>query len=456
MLRTHTCGELRKKDAGKKVKLAGWADTIRSYGKLNFVDLRDRYGKTQVVIKGKLDIKPEYCIQISGEVKERKKGTENKKIETGDVEVLANKIEVFNKTPPLPFGIDEEDVGEDVRLKYRYLDLRSSKMQSNLELRHKVNSAIHAYMENAGFIGVETPILAKSTPEGARDYIVPSRVNPGKFYALPQSPQLFKQLLMVAGYDKYYQIARCMRDEDLRADRQPEFTQLDIEMSFVEVDDVLKEMEKLWAYVFKEVLGVKVKTPFLRMTYDEAMKKYKTDSPDLRKNKKDPKEFAFTWVTDFPAFEFSNEDKRWYATHHPFTSPEDGADYSNLGKVKSKAYDLVLNGSEIGGGSIRIHLPEVQQKVLGVLGIDEKEAKDKFGFLLDALSHGAPPHGGIALGLDRIAAIMAGEESIREVIAFPKNKAAQDVMLDAPSVVSEKQLKEVHIKTDLPKKAKKK
>jgi len=452
MLRTHTCGELRKKDAGKKVKLAGWVDTIRAYGKINFIDLRDRYGKTQIVIKGKSDLKLEYCVQISGEVKARKEGTGNKNLDTGDVEVLASDVKVFNKSPPMPFEIGDENVGEEPRLKYRYLDLRTKKMQKNLVLRAEVYRAIHDYMADKGFIHIETPILAKSTPEGARDYMVPSRVNPGKVYALPQSPQLFKQLLMIAGYDKYYQIARCFRDEDLRADRQPEFTQLDIEMSFVEIDDVLKEMEELYKYIFDKVLGVKLKTPFPRITYAESMKKYKRDNPDVRKK---GEKFAFVWVTDFPMFVYDDADKRWYATHHPFTSPEDDANYKNPGKVSSKSYDLVLNGTELGGGSIRIHNAEIQKKVFEVLGISEKEAKDKFGFLLDALSHGAPPHGGIAFGLDRVAALMAGYESIREVIAFPKNKAAQDIMLDAPSVPSAEQLKEAHIKFESKKKGKK-
>ena len=446
MLRTHTCGELRKKDKGKKVKLCGWVDTIRSYGKLHFIDLRDRYGKIQIVVKGKLDLKPEYVVCISGKIELRKKGTENKKVSTGDVELVSEKIDVLNKSRVLPFEVGE-DVGDDMRMKYRYLDLRSPKMQENLLLRHKVSKAINDYMDNAGFINIETPILGKSTPEGARDYIVPSRVNAGKFYALPQSPQVLKQLLMISGFDKYYQIPRCFRDEDLRADRQPEFTQLDVEMSFVEPDDVISEMEKLWTYVFKEVLGVKLKTPFPRMNYDEAMKKYKRDNPDTRKK---GEKFAFVWITDFPMFEYNKEDKRLYATHHPFTMPSGEVNK----KSKSAAYDLVLNGSEIGGGSIRIHDSEIQKKVFDILGISEKEAKDKFGFLLDALSYGAPPHGGIAFGIDRICAIMAGTDSIRDVIAFPKNKAAQDVMLDAPNEINKEQLKEAHIGLDVKKRKK--
>jgi aspartyl-tRNA synthetase len=449
MMRTHTCGELRGNDSGKKVKLCGWVDTIRAYGKLNFIDLRDRYGKTQIVVKEKLDVKPEYCVLISGVVQKRKKGTENDKLESGEIEVLAERVEILNSSGAMPFDINDSGVSEDVRLKYRYLDLRGKKMQENLSLRSKVVKAMHDYMCSHEFLNIETPILGKSTPEGARDYIVPSRVSAGKFYALPQSPQILKQILMVSGFDKYYQIARCFRDEDLRADRQPEFTQLDVEMSFIEPDDVISEIEGLFKFIFKEVLNVNLKTPFPKISYDEAMKKYKTDAPDLRK-KKD--EFAFVWVVDFPMFEYNDEDKRWYAKHHPFTMPS-GSDYSKPEKVKSDAYDLVLNGVEIAGGSIRIHSSDIQNKVFKVLGISEKEAKEKFGFLLSALSHGAPPHGGIAVGLDRVMQIITRSESIRDVIAFPKNKAAQDVMLDAPSDVSEKQLREAHIKLDVGKKS---
>jgi len=440
--RTHTCGELRKKDSGKKVKLCGWVDSIREHGRLAFVDLRDRYGKTQIVLKdSKVKLGVEYCVQIEGRVQARKKGTENKDLETGEVEVLGEKINVLSESGPLPFEIGDEKVGEEVKLEKRYLDLRGEKLQKNLMLRHKIYRTIMDYMDKEEFVYIDTPILAKSTPEGARDYLVPSRVNAGKFYALPQSPQLFKQLLMVSGFDRYYQIARCFRDEDLRADRQPEFTQLDIEMSFIDQDDLIREMEGLWRSVFKEVLGVSLKIPFQRMKYEDAMKKYKSDSPDIRKKGED---WGFVWITDFPMFEYNDEDKRWYAMHHPFTSPV-GGDFSSPVKVKAKAYDLVLNGSEIGGGSIRIHDLGMQEKVFEVLGISKKESRDKFGYLLDALSFGGPPHGGIAFGLDRVAALMAGVESIRDVIAFPKNKAAQDMMLDSPSEVSDAQLKEAHI-----------
>ena len=301
-------------------------------------------------------------------------------------------------------------------------------------------------MDKNNFVHIETPMLAKSTPEGARDYIVPSRVNAGKFYALPQSPQIFKQLMMVSNYDKYYQIARCFRDEDLRADRQPEFTQLDIEMSFVEKEDIIELMEGLFKFIWKEILDVNIKTPFPRMSYKEAMDKYKRDNPDIRKKEE---KWGFVWIVDFPSFEWNEEDKRWYAVHHPFTSPEDNADFSKPEKIKAKAYDLVLNGSEIGGGSIRIHSKDIQDKVFETLGLSKTEANEKFGFLLKALSFGAPPHGGIAFGLDRISQIMTGADNIRDVIAFPKNKDAADLMMDAPSSVSPQQLKEVHIKLDL-------
>src|SRR3989338_2356475 len=450
MMRTHTCGELRISEKGNHVNLCGWVDKIRAVGKVNFIDLRDRYGKTQIVVLGKHELKLEYCVQVSGEVVERK--DKNKDMETGDIEIFVKKVEdikVLNECPSLPFNLDDENVDEDIRLKYRFLDLRTKKLQNKLILRSKLLKAIMDYMDGSGFIYLETPILAKSTPEGARDYIVPSRVNPGKFYALPQSPQIFKQLSMVAGFDRYFQIARCFRDEDLRADRQPEFTQLDIEMSFVEVEDIINEMEGLVKFVWKEVLHEEIKTPFPRISYTEAMKKYVRDNPDVRKK---GEKWGFTWVVDFPSFEWNEEDERFYAVHHPFTSPEDNADFSSkekIKKIKAKAYDLVLNGSEIGGGSIRIHDSKIQKKVFETLGIGEKEAHEKFGFLLNALSYGAPPHGGIAFGMDRIAQLMSGSDNIRDVIAFPKNKEARDLMMDAPSSISEAQLREANIKLDL-------
>jgi len=432
--------------------LCGWAATIRAHGAVVFIDLRDRYGVTQVVLNKKSKdfekaktLALESCIRVSGEVVARKAGTENKDIHTGTIELACHELEVYNSCPPLPFMLNDDEVNEDLRLKYRYLDLRSDRLRKNLILRHKVYKAIHNAMDKEGFLHFETPILYKSTPEGARDYIVPSRLHPGKFYALPQSPQLFKQLLMMANYDRYYQIAKCFRDEDSRSDRQPEFTQLDVEMAFIEREDIIHSMEKVVASIFKEALNVDLKIPFPRMSYDEAMKKYNSDKPDIRK----PGErFAFLWVLDFPMFEYREEDKRWYAMHHPFTSPMPNSNFAKPETIKAKAYDLVLNGVEIGGGSIRIHDRETQTKVFKVLGITEEEAQRKFGFLLDALSHGAPPHGGIAFGVDRFLQLMTDSKSIREVIAFPKNQAAQDLMLDTPSDVTDKRLKEAHIKID--------
>jgi aspartyl-tRNA synthetase len=445
-LRTHTCGELRATDEGKKVTLCGWIDTVRSHGKISFVDLRDRYGKTQIIIVGAHELKQEYSVQINGLVQKRKAGTENKNLATGDIEILSEKIEVLNKCPQLPFELNNLDVSEDLRLQYRFLDLRTSELQKSLILRHKIIKSFRDYFDKEGFIEIETPLLGKSTPEGARDYVVPSRVNPGKFYALPQSPQLYKQLLMVGGYDRYFQIAKCLRDEDLRADRQPEFTQLDVEMSYVEEEDVYSVVEKSLKHVLKEVFNVDIKIPFQRLPYAESMQKYNSDKPDLRKNKEDSNEFAFAWITEFPMFEYSKEEKRLVAAHHPFCMPND---IKNIKKdplkLKARTYDLVLNGTELLSGSIRIHVPEIQKEVFEVLGLSEKEMEEKFGFLLKAFSFGAPPHGGFAIGLDRLIQIMVKAPSIREVIAFPKNKDARDIMLDAPSEISEKQQKEVHI-----------
>lgn len=452
MLRTHTCGELRKKDSGKKVILCGWVDTIREHGKLSFIDLFDRYGKIQIVYIGKHGLKIGFCAKITGSIQERKKGTENKEIETGDIELFAEKIEMLNESPALPFDVNDANVSEDVRLKYRFLDLRGNKLQRNLILRHKIIKAFRDFFDKEEFIEVETPFLGKSTPEGARDYLVPSRVNPGLFFALPQSPQLYKQLLMVSGFDRYFQIARCMRDEDLRADRQPEFTQLDAEMSFISEEDIFSVVEKALKHVLKEVFNIELKIPFQRISYDEAIKNYKSDKPDLRKDKSNKKEFSFVWVVDFPLFEYSEEEKRYVAAHHPFCMP---IELDKIGKepskVKARTYDLVLNGVELLSGSIRIHSPKIQSRVFKALGINEKEAEKKFGFLLSALSYGAPLHGGFAMGLDRLIQILIGADSIRDVIAFPKTKEVRDIMLDAPSEVEQKQLKENHIKIDLPK-----
>lgn len=589
MERTHTCVELTEKNKGKKVTLQGWVSKRRDHGKLIFIDLRDRYGITQVVFNpkdskeahqeaGKLG--KEFVVKLTGKVARRPKGTENKAIKTGKIEVQATNLEILNPAEtPLPIEIDEHLLaGEDQRLRYRFLDLRREELQKNIVLRHRTVKAFRDFFDKEGFLEIETPVLAKSTPEGARDFLVPSRVHPGKFFALPQSPQLFKQILMVSGFDKYFQIVKCFRDEDLRADRQLEFTQVDVEMSFVETDDVLKVMEKSMAFVFKQALKVKVKTPFPRMTFEEAMNNYGSDKPDTRfaleladvsqelsgtsfeifnkvlekkgsikallvpkgsekltkkdvdkltelaklykakglmsvwvkgkgiesqiakflpektikallsktkakdkdllllvadtwltacnslgyirlalgqkLNLVDKKKWNFLWVFDFPLLDWSDEEQKWQAMHHPFTSPKD-KDLKLLDsqpeKAKAKAYDLVLNGVEIGGGSIRIHRRDVQEKMFKALGIGKEEAERKFGFLLNAFKFGAPPHGGIALGLDRIIALMCNVESIREVIAFPKNKATISLMDDAPSTVSERQLKELSLKLDLEK-----
>jgi len=461
MLRTHTCGELRKKDNGKKVVLSGWIDTIRLHGNVAFIDLRDRYGKTRIVflksckdyekLKGLLQ---ESCIQVKGEVVERKKGSENKDLETGEVEVLAEGLEIYAKSAVIPFQLGEENVNEDVRMKYRFLDLRRPEMQKNLAFRSKVIQAAREYFIQEGFIELDTPLLVKPTPEGARDYIVPSRVNAGKFYALPQSPQLYKQLLMISGFDRYFQVARCLRDEDLRQDRQPEHTQFDLEMSFVESEDIMGFVEGLYKYIFKKVLGVELKK-FERLTYAESKKKYNSDKPDLRKNKEDKKEFAFCWVYDFPLFSYNKDEKKWEPEHHMFTSPKkEHLEFleKDPGKVLGDLFDVVLNGVELGSGSIRITNPELQERVMKVIGMTKEQARKKFGFLLDAYEYGGPVHGGMGLGVDRLVALMLGYNDIREVIAFPKNKSAQCPMDGSPGDVDEIQLKEAHVKIDIPKK----
>ncbi|MEW6620441.1 MAG: aspartate--tRNA ligase [bacterium] len=579
MKRTHTNGELRLKDENKQVTLLGWVNRRRDHGGLIFIDLRDREGITQIVFNPEIDeishaqahnLRPEFVIGIHGYVRPRPKGTANPNLPTGEIEVIANHLEIINPSKTPPFLIDETiNVSEDTRLKYRFLDLRRPSLQKNLILRHKIYQATRKYLDEQGFIEVETPMLIKSTPEGARDYLVPSRVNPGKFYALPQSPQLFKQILMCAGYDKYFQIAKCFRDEDLRADRQPEFTQVDIEMSFIDEEDVFEVIEGFIATIFKVGLDLDVPIPFKRITFKEAMDKYGKDSPDVRfglelvditdlakkskfqvfsktvagkgqvkgikvpkpdfsrtdldfltsfvsiyrakglawfkvkektlessiakffseeeqmaiidRFKADtddfllfvadtpkvvadslanlrlhladkfnliPQEFNFIWVVDAPLVEYDDEEKRYVAVHHPFTSPKE-EDYplieTNPGQVRARAYDLVLNGIEIGGGSIRIHRRDIQERVFKLLKIEENEAKEKFGFLLEALEYGAPPHGGIAFGLDRLLRLMVGADSIREVIAFPKTQSATCLMTDAPFEVSNKQLKELSI-----------
>jgi len=578
--RTHTCGELRKGDVGKTVTLCGWVQTQRDHGGVIFIDLRDRWGLTQLVFNPEHSkqmhafgetLRSEYVIAATGTVRERPEGTVNPNLATGEIEVMVDDAELLNRADTPAFEIqDDADVSQEIRLRYRYLDLRRRPMQRNLLVRHQVVRTMRECLNNRDFVEVETPFLNKSTPEGARDYLVPSRLNPGTFYALPQSPQLFKQILMVAGLERYYQIVRCFRDEDLRADRQPEFTQLDLEMSFVDEDDVIGVTEEVIAAVMKQVLGIDIELPIQRMDYDTAIALYGTDRPDLRyemafvditnvsrksdfnvfKNalqvrginvKKgmdtfsrrdldgltdyvkefgakglawfrieqggrfsspiakffnddvqasigtmmgaepgdilmfvadspatvaqalgalrthvaqrqglaDKKKFSFCWVVNFPSFEWNEEEKRYEALHHPFTAPAE-ADLDKLetdtASVRSRAYDIVLNGVEIGGGSIRIHDPEVQRQVFKLLGIPDEEARQRFGFLLDALRFGAPPHGGIALGLDRFVMLLLGLDTIRDVIAFPKTQKAQCLMSDAPSTVDPRQLKELGIK----------
>ncbi|MCP4652241.1 MAG: aspartate--tRNA ligase [Candidatus Omnitrophica bacterium] len=455
MLRTHTCGELNKDCIGKEVTLCGWVDSRRDHGKLIFIDLRDRYGKTQIVFLPKPKelneqakrLRSETVVKIVGEVNERPKGTVNENISTGYVELLAKEIEILNQSEELPFAIEDDvEAGEEVRLTHRYLDLRRKIMKDKIIMRHNFNQAFRSFLNGVGFLEIETPYLSKSTPEGARDYLVPSRLNPNKFYALPQSPQILKQLLMVSGFDKYYQIVRCFRDEDLRKDRQPEFTQLDLEMSFIEQEDIFRLMEEMIAKSFKDVLGVELKTPFPRMLHSEAKEKYNSDKPDIRE---DGNPFAFLWVVDFPLFEYNDDNQRWQSCHHPFTCPHpDDLEFLEKGeleKVRSCSYDLVFNGEEIGSGSIRIHSTELQSKIFQTLGISEKEAQEKFGFLLRAFKYGAPPHGGIALGLDRLYTIVSGSASIREVIAFPKTQKGICPLSEAPSTVSANQLKELFL-----------
>ncbi len=456
MLRTHTCGELNSASSGQEVILCGWVARRRDHGKLIFIDIRDRSGFTQIVFipresgeayKTAQDLRNEFVIRIKGTVNMRPKGTINEKLSTGEIEILVKELEILNPSLNPPFEIEEEtEITEETRLKYRYLDLRRKKAFANLVLRSDLYKIIRAFLGSRDFIECETPILTKSTPEGARDYLVPSRVNPGQFFALPQSPQLFKQLLMVAGIEKYSHLARCFRDEDLRADRQPEFTQLDIEMSFISEEDIFSLTEGLMQLILKEIKGVDIKTPFPRISYKEAMEKYKSDKPDLRPETKEG--FAFCWVVDFPLFKYNDEEKRWESEHHPFTSPAE-SDLENLeadpGKVKSRSYDLVLNGMELGSGSIRIHNGLLQQRIFDMLGIKSEEANKRFGFLLEAFRYGAPPHGGVAFGLDRLLAILSGEESIRETIAFPKNSAAYCPLTGAPSDVEDKQLNELGI-----------
>ncbi len=455
-MRTHTCGQLNSSDAGKEVVLCGWVASRRDHGKLIFIDLRDRYGLTQVTIiprdlgvdyqKAK-ELRSEFVLKVSGKVNPRPSGTINPKMPTGEIEVIATALEILNPSLTPPFEIsDEIDVTEEMRLKYRYLDLRRKKILSNFTLRHKLYQVIRNFLNSRDFIECETPILTKSTPEGARDYLVPSRLNPGEFFALPQSPQLFKQILMVSGIEKYYQIAKCFRDEDLRADRQPEFTQLDLEMSFITEEDIYAIFEQMMFDIFKELKGIELKIPFPRMKYADAVSQHGSDKPDMRKAWNT--EFAFLWVVDFPLFKYNEEEKRWDSEHHPFTNvhPDDiGLLDSSPDKARSRSYDLVLNGTEIGSGSIRIHDQKLQEKVFQLIGLDNDEAKKRFGFLLEAFQYGAPPHGGFAFGIDRLLAIIAGQDSIREMIAFPKTQKAFCPLTSAPSEVARKQLDELSL-----------
>jgi aspartyl-tRNA synthetase len=451
------------KKIGQKVKLAGWVHARRDHGQIIFIDLRDRSGLVQLVFNPEKpstykladSLRSEYVIACEGRVKKRPKGMENPKIETGEIEIEIEKLEILAKakTPPFEITKDTKNLDEEIRMKYRYLDLRTERMRKILELRHKVIKFIRDYLNEKGFWEIETPNLTKSTPEGARDYLVPSRQQPGKFYALPQSPQQFKQLLMVAGVEKYFQIARCFRDEDPRGDRQPEHTQLDLEMSFVEQKDVMKLNEELLIALVKEIVPDKkiAQIPFPVMTYEESIKKYQTDRPDLRQNKNDQNELAFCWIIDFPFFEKDKEGK-WTFTHNPFSDPmpEDKEKFlqGKIENVRTTQYDIVLNGNEIGGGSLRSHEVQILEKVFEVLGYTKKEIQDRFGHMLKAFEFGVPPHGGIAWGLDRLVMILAGEGSIRETIAFPKTGDGRDLMMGAPSEVDPKQLKELGLKID--------
>ncbi len=442
--------------AGKEISLSGWVQARRDHGKIIFIDLRDASGLAQCVFTGGLgeELRPEWVVQVSGEVARRPENMVNKNLESGQWEVKCKDLKILSKaeTPPLPLDTPGYDIDEEIRLKYRYLDLRRPRLQKNLRVRHKIIKFIRDYLDQRGFVEVETPILSKSTPEGARDYLVPARLHPGKFYALPQSPQQYKQLLMVAGLEKYYQIARCFRDEDTRGDRQPEFTQLDLEMSFVEKNDVMNLIEALYTELVKVLFPDKKiwQEPFPRFTHKEITEKYGSDKPDLRQDKNNPDELAFAWVTDFPFFEEIKEKvmpalrssegtKKWTFTHNPFSAPQGEHSTSAL----TQQYDLVLNGYEIGGGSIRAHQPEVLRQTLKTIGLDDKTIAENFGHMLEAFSFGAPPHGGIAMGLDRLAAILQNEPNIREVIAFPKTGDGRDPMMKAPGEVTKEQLNEL-------------
>ena len=497
--RTHTCGELTGADNGAEVCLMGWVQYRRDHGGLIFVDLRDRFGLTQIVFSPEYApeaheqagaLRSEYVLAMKGKVRPRPEGMVNPNLKTGEVEVVVSEWKLLNTSKTPPFQIEDRvEAGENLRLQWRYLDLRRPRMARNLALRSRTAMAIRNELASQGFLEVETPILTKSTPEGARDYLVPSRLNHGQFYALPQSPQQFKQFCMIAGLDRYFQIARCFRDEDLRADRQPEFTQVDIEMSFADEKQVMDMAEGLMIRVFKEALGADIPAPFPRMTWDEAMSRYGVDKPDTRfglelqdvtsiVSNSGFKLFAsaklvkaalgnlrvhlgeklglipenawnFLWVTDFPLYEYSEEENRYVACHHPFTAPKDGdleKMVSDPAATKARAYDMVLNGNEVGGGSIRIHEAAVQRKMFEALGFSKESYESQFGYFIQALEHGAPPHGGIAFGLDRLIMLMSDSPSIRDVIAFPKTQKATCLMTNAPDIVSAKQLRELGLR----------
>jgi aspartyl-tRNA synthetase len=453
---------------GKKARVAGWINTIRSHGKIIFVDLRDRSGLLQIVFAPNLnkklkmkneklyeiakELRPEWVIGAEGQIQKRPPAMVNPKIETGQIELQPEKLEIFSKAKTLPFSIETPgyEISEEKRLKYRYLDIRRERMRKNLVLRQKTIQVVREFLFNEGFIEVETPILTKATPEGARDYLVPSRLQPGKFYALPQSPQQYKQLLQVAGIEKYFQIARCFRDEDPRADRQAEHTQLDIEIAFASQEEVLNLIERLYINLVKKLFPEKkiTRIPFPRITYSEVMKRYETDRPDLRTNKENSNELAFAFITDFPMFEWKERERKWGAMHHPFTLPQT-EDIKKIKKEPEKIlayqYDLVLNGEEIGGGSLRTTNPEVLTAVFEVLGHRKQDIKRQFGHYFEAFKYGVPPHGGIAQGIDRFLAVVLNEPNIREVMAFPKTGDNRDLMMDVPSEVDKIQLKELHI-----------
>jgi len=444
----------------EEVKLSGWVHNRRDHGKIIFIDLRDKEGIAQIVFtpekedayKMAKELRPEWVIEVTGRVFQRPEKMINPNLITGKVEVLANTLKVLSKAKTLPFDIQTQgyEISEEKRLKYRYLDLRRERLKKNLISRNQVISFMRDFLQKRGFVEIETPILTKSTPEGARDFVVPSRMYPGKFYALPQSPQQYKQLLQVAGFERYFQIARCFRDEDPRGDRQPEFTQLDIEMSFIEQNDILKLTEELFTDLVEKLFPEKkiLIKPFPRMTFKEAQEKYQSDKPDIRENKEDNDTLAFLFIVDFPMFEWKEAENRWDAVHHPFTRPQT----ENIEEIKSHPekilafqYDLVLNGYEIGGGSLRIYKNEVLETVFEVMGHKKEEIKEKFGHLLEAFEYGVPPHGGIAFGLDRILAILLKEPNIREVIAFPKTGDSRDLMMESPAEITPEQLKELHL-----------